>query len=248
MALAAEHGVRDTVIVGTEPLRAARDAAVVVEEVTRATGEPLHVLAPDEEGMLTLIGVLNGRRPETSILVADVGGGSTELVSASPGRPPTTVGFGFGSARMTARFISSDPPSGAEIEAASEAARRAIPTPPEKPAQIVAVGGTASNVLKLLAPGAPAQGTVSRHQLDDALAILARVPASQVAEAYGMRPSRAAMLPAGAAILAAILDCHGHDGLLVVDGGIREGLVHAVARAGPAWRDRLPELAAGWRD
>ena len=33
----------------------------------------------------------------------------------------------------------------------------------------------------------------------------------------------------------------------VSEAGIREGAILAVAHAGHAWRDRLPELAHGWR-
>ena len=54
------------------------------------------------------------------------------------------------------------------------------------------------------------------------------------------------MLPAGVAILEALLERYGLDELIVSDAGLREGAILAVAHAGSAWRDQLPWLAHGW--
>jgi exopolyphosphatase/pppGpp-phosphohydrolase len=71
-------------------------------------------------------------------------------------------------------------------------------------------------------------------------------PASAAAERFGIRPARARMLPAGAAILAALLERYGLERLHVSEGGIREGTVLATLHDRIGWRDRLPELARGW--
>ena len=58
-------GAREIVLMGTEPIRRAADAAILVREVEARTGLPLYVLDHREEGMLTLAGVTMraGRRP-----------------------------------------------------------------------------------------------------------------------------------------------------------------------------------------
>jgi exopolyphosphatase/pppGpp-phosphohydrolase len=47
-------------------------------------------------------------------------------------------------------------------------------------------------------------------------------------------------------IVDAILERYGVDRMQVSEEGIREGAILAASVAGPAWRDRLPFLAAGW--
>jgi exopolyphosphatase/pppGpp-phosphohydrolase len=44
----------------------------------------------------------------------------------------------------------------------------------------------------------------------------------------------------------AILAHYGVDRLRVSEEGMREGTILAVAKAGAAWRDRLPVLVHGW--
>ena len=67
------------------------------------------------------------------------------------------------------------------------------------------------------------------------------------AERHGIKPIRARILPAGAAILDAILERYGVQAIRVSEAGIREGAILAVQHSGPSWRDRLAELAHGWR-
>jgi exopolyphosphatase/pppGpp-phosphohydrolase len=68
-----------------------------------------------------------------------------------------------------------------------------------------------------------------------------------VSERHLVNPIRAGLLSGGAAIMGAILQRYGVDRIRVSDAGIREGTIQAVAHAGPAWRDRLADLAHGWR-
>ena len=59
-----------------------------------------------------------------------------------------------------------------------------------------------------------------------------------------MRLTRARILPAGAAILEAVMAHYGVGQISVIDAGVREGLVMATARVGPRWRERLQALVA----
>lgn len=240
-------GATDITFVGTEPIRRAADAGSIVYEVTLATGEPIHVLTHEEEALLTIIGVTEGMSVAHETLVVDIGGGSSEFCVVDPTHPPRAAGLRLGSARLTDQFVNHDPPLPSEIDAMRQASLAAVrDAPPASPAEIVAVGGTASNLLKVL-PAAALDRTLTRDRIDEALAILATEPAAAASRRHRVKPIRARILPAGAAILGAILDHYGVDRLRVSDAGIREGAVLAVAHAGPAWRDRLAELAHGWR-
>ena len=248
--VARESGAETVTFVGTEPMRRLADAARIVDEVTHATGAGVNVLGHEEEGFLTLIGVTEGRSVERPLLVVDIGGGSSEFVTVGPRVPAVALGLRVGAVGLTSRHIAHDPPTAAEIDALRGAATDAIASAPDAaPDEIVVVGGTGSNLIKLVpASRAGATAALGRPDLAAAMARVARLPAAAIAEAYGVRPIRAAILGAGAALVGAILDRYGHDAVRVADRGIREGTILATLHAGPGWRDRLGELARGWAD
>lgn len=241
-------GAERIAFVGTEPMRRAGDAAAAVHEVTLATNVPLYVLDHREEAELTLVGVTLGRPIDRELAIVDVGGGSSQIVRVGPGHPPASIGLRLGGARLTAAFIANDPPSVAEVETMRAEARRIVAdTPAVSLAELVAVGGTASNLVKVL-PAAALDRRLDQRRLQAALGVLGSEPSVQAAERYAINPKRARLLPAGAVILEAILAHFGLDELTVSEAGVREGIVLSLAHAGIAWRDQLALLARGWDD
>jgi exopolyphosphatase/guanosine-5'-triphosphate,3'-diphosphate pyrophosphatase len=241
------RGADAVTFIGTEPLRRAADAQTIVHEVGVATSSPMHVVSHEEEAYLTIIGVTEGLPVTRETLVVDVGGGSSEFCVVDAKRRPRAAGLQLGSARLTDRFVANDPPVASEIEAMRGAANAIVKAAPmATPEEITAVGGTASNLVKVL-PATAIDGTLAREHLRDAIAVLLAESAAAASERHGINPIRARILPAGAVILDAILEHYGVDWLRVSDAGVREGTVLAVAHAGSTWRDHLPDLAHGWR-
>ncbi len=240
-------GAATVTVLGTEPIRRAADAPAIVHDVGAIAGVDLNVLTHEEEALLTAVGVAEGRLVSRERLVIDVGGGSSEFCVVGPDGPPRAAGLRLGAARLTDRHVSHDPPTAEELYAMMEDARRIVAAaPPAEPTEIVAVGGTVSNLMKVIRFGA-SKGTLSRDKTARALSLLAAEPVDLAARRHGLRPERARILPAGAVIVDAILRHYGADSLRVSEAGIREGAVLAAAHAGHAWRDRLPQLAGGWR-
>ena len=241
-------GAERIAFVGTEPMRRAADAASAVYEVGLASGAPLHVLDPREEAELTLIGVTDGRPIERELAIVDVGGGSSQIVRVGPGHPPISLGLSLGGARLTAAFAASDPPTSAQIELMRAEARRIVALGPAiRLAELIAVGGTASNLVKVV-PAAMLDRRLDFARLRAALEILTSEPSALAAERHAINPTRARLLPAGAVILEAVLGQYGLEELTVSEAGVREGLVLAQAHAPIAWRDSLAVLARGWSD
>jgi exopolyphosphatase / guanosine-5'-triphosphate,3'-diphosphate pyrophosphatase len=243
---ARELGAAWVTIIGTEPMRRAADAGTVVHEVRARTGAPIHVLDHVEEGLITLIGATGGSPAVGELLLVDIGGGSSEFVVVGPGGQPRTVGLPLGAARLTRELVRSDPPSLSEIEALRQGVAAIDDGAPEaSPSEIVAVGGTASNLLRLL-PATAVDRSLTRRRIAVALAMLTVERSSEAATRHLIRPERARILPAGAIIVDAILARYRADRLRVSEAGIREGAILAVAHGGPGWRDQLGELARGW--
>jgi exopolyphosphatase / guanosine-5'-triphosphate,3'-diphosphate pyrophosphatase len=236
----------DITFLATEPIRRAADASHVVAEVEAATGVPLQVLTHEEEAYLTLIGVTGGSPVRDETLVVDIGGGSSEFCVVTPGSTPEVTGLRLGSGRLTARFGTSDPIAPAAVASMRIAADEALRESPDvAPRDIVAVGGTASNLLKLTADGIEG-GRLTRAGIERAIATLTSAPAAQVTERYFINPKRGPLLVAGAVIVDGLMRRYRVDAVRVSEASIREGAILVVAHAGGSWRDRLATLSAGW--
>lgn len=246
-ATARQLGATSIAFLGTEPIRRAADAAAVGHAIELATGVPLHVLTHEEEAYLTLVGVTEGRPVTHETLVLDIGGGSSEFCAVGPAGRARAAGLRTGSNRLTSRVDAADPPTPRDIAAmrviADETLRDALDARPD---EVVAVGGTATNLLKVTAAGS-LDRVLTQERLTEAMEVLAGGPAAEITARYLVNPTRARLLPAGAVLVDAILRRYGVDRLTVSDAGLREGAILVADHAGRAWRDRLPELAHGWR-
>jgi exopolyphosphatase/guanosine-5'-triphosphate,3'-diphosphate pyrophosphatase len=211
-------GAQKVTFLGTEPFRRAVNSRQVAEQVETRVGVPLAVLSLEQEGRLTFAGVTAGRLPTASLLVVDIGGGSTELVDYEPPADLRVIGLSTGSARLTARHIEHDPPAATEVENLRRAAADAMAgLPVLRPARATFVGGTATNLVKL----AP----LSLSAFEQVFATLAATPAAELCERYTLRPRRAAQLAAGAALTEALLN---HCRLTVADvspASLRDGAI-----------------------
>jgi exopolyphosphatase/guanosine-5'-triphosphate,3'-diphosphate pyrophosphatase len=246
-AVARSFGADTITLLGTEPIRRAADSAQVVAAAHEIDGASLHVLSHEDEAFLTIIGVTEGMPVGRETLVVDVGGGSSEFCVVDPVHRPRAAGIQLGSARLTDRFATGDPPTATDVAAMRAAAADAVAAAPQSdPSEIIAVGGTASNLIKVL-PDAIADRTLTRERIATIQALLASEPAADASARFLINPIRARILPAGAAIVDAILERYGADGIRVSEAGLREGAILAAAHEGPHWRDRLATLAHGWR-
>ena len=231
VALAREHGAGRVRIVGTAALRRAPDRDEVVAAVQRACGLPVAVLDPHEEARLAFAGAVHGREldPDAVVGVADIGGGSSELVLGTPGDGVQwSASVPTGSGVLAAAHLRSDPPSPAELQALAAAAEEALAAlrPPEPVAVALAVGGSAASLRRM------AGGELDDAALDAALRAVCARPALEVAALHGIHAQRVRLLPAGLLLLRAAAHVLGRP-LQVAGGGLREGVVlHEVARSG----------------
>lgn len=95
-------GVARVRAVATSAVRDAANGASFCAEVVARTGISLEVIDGEEEGLLTLEGVLSGLdRKEGRFFVFDVGGGSTEYTLARDHAPLYTESLPLGVVRLT---------------------------------------------------------------------------------------------------------------------------------------------------
>ena len=241
---ARRHGATTIAIVATDPLRRATDGAAVAAAIGGRISVEIQTLGSEEEATLALLGVQAGKPIRQETVLVDVGGGSSEILVIGPTGEPVIKGLALGAARLS-RTMAGSAPTALDLESMLATARGVLAEAPDaQPVDLVAVGGTASNLLRI---GPPlARRVLTTRRIRETLAQFADSSPEQVAARFGVKLSRARVLPGGAAILLAVADRYGRDHVRVSPHGLREGLVLASTHAGDRWRRDLAWLAHGW--
>ncbi len=123
--------------------------------------------------------------------------------------------------------------------------------PIRPPDEVVFVGGTASNLVKLLVRSGHPEfaDRLDRAALELVRDLVRTTPAEALAAAYAMREARVRLLAAGAAIVETVFDRVGIDHGRVSESGLREGAIIAADRAGAAGVIGSTSCpTAGWAD
>src|SRR3954471_21809673 len=131
-----ELGAERVLAIATSAARDAENGEAFLGEVEWSYGFTTRLVSGEEEAELTRRGVATGRPLGEGTLVLDVGGGSTELITAAQ-RTSLDVGGGstelttaaqrtsldVGCVRLTERHLHSDPPTRDELDAAAREVR-----------------------------------------------------------------------------------------------------------------------------
>ena len=239
-----QHDVHRARMVGTSALRDADNRELFRQEATKVVGAELELLSGQDEAALSFSGATRELRPGTGPwLVADIGGGSTELVVGP--EPAGACSLDLGCVRVTERFLHHDPPAPAELAAAaawlSEQYRRAEADIPALGGArtLVGLAGTVS-ALACYDQGLAAYDRqavhhyrLSRQAVERAAHDLARMPAAQRRGRPGIEAARAPVIVGGTVVLATLMAHFGFDDCLVSESDILDGLAWSLlARAG----------------
>jgi exopolyphosphatase/guanosine-5'-triphosphate,3'-diphosphate pyrophosphatase len=221
-AAARADGIVALRVVATAALRDAPGRDALIARLSAAAGVPVEILSGEEEARLAFSGATASLAVDGvgSVLVADVGGGSTELAWGAPGGTPTWwASLPIGSNALAETHLHGDPPTAAELDAARVEAAAVIAAAGCPPADVAwAVGGSATSLRRLCG----AQLTAAAF--DDALARTVASPADRAAFDLGLHVERVRLLPAGLLLLAEVAraaQCPLHVGC----GGLREGVI-----------------------
>jgi exopolyphosphatase / guanosine-5'-triphosphate,3'-diphosphate pyrophosphatase len=205
------HGAERCLAVMTSAVRDASNGAPFAAAVEQRLGFTARTLTGDEEAHLTYLGATAARRAPAGerLLVIDIGGGSTELVTGEAGEVRFHVSTQIGVVRHSERHLASDPPTREQLAALEQAVRRELEqaVPAGERTQVtaaVAVAGTATQSagIDLGAPGLDVEGhTLSRERLRAILGRLTDLPLSERRQVPGLDPDRAPTIVAGVVVL-----------------------------------------------
>jgi exopolyphosphatase/guanosine-5'-triphosphate,3'-diphosphate pyrophosphatase len=238
-SLARKHQA-EIVAVGTEGLRRATNSAEFLGPAAAILGAPIEVIDGEREAALSFLAAARSFPAEAAgtMVVVDIGGGSTEVIVSRAGAVELRRSLPLGSVRLTERHVRHDPATAAEVAAIVgdvRAALDAVALPAG--AALVGIAGTVTSLAAMaqkLASYDPAlvhgfHLTVA--QLQQMVDELRRSSQDQREKMPGLDPRRADVILAGACILLEIAERSGAQQVIVSDRGIRWGLLYERLRA-----------------
>ena len=236
------HRAEAVRMVATSATRDAANADEFTRRVTEVLGAGPEVLTGDEEARLSFLGATAELGPSVPApyLVTDIGGGSTEFVLGQDGRVASALSVNIGCVRMTERHLRDDPPSPAQIEAATAdidaaIARAAAVVDASRARTLVGLAGSVTTIagIALDLPGYdPERLHHSRIPAARVHAVTTRLLAQTRAERARipvMHPGRIDVIGGGALILDRIMIRLGLTEVLVSEHDILDGIALSIA-------------------
>lgn len=262
-ALLDEHAASAVRMVATSATRDARNRDEFTAMVHGVLGVDPEVISGTEEAALSYAGAVAGLPDAVApILVADIGGGSTELVLGdahaqrhenaparaenAPDDAPELAAYSMdiGCVRMTERHLRDDPPTPQQIAATETDVRAAIAraardVPMARTATFVGVAGTVTTLAAIVHglphydPVAIHASTMSATEVDDVTNRLLAMTHDERAALPVMHPGRVDVIAGGALILRELVRAVGVSSVVVSEHDILDGIALRLARSAP---------------
>ena len=246
---ARRKGAEKVRMVATSATRDAANRDEFFAMTREVLGVEAEVITGDEEARLSFTGAVGEQDPDDGpFLVADVGGGSTELVLGTwDGAQAEILGaksVDIGCVRITERALPNDPPADADIEVARGVARDVLSEAFDvvdvaKAQTWIGVAGTVTT-LSALAQDLPEYDSQATHLSTMSRGTLDRVTAELLAADHDARaakpvihPGRVDVIGGGALVVQTLADelatRGGPDRLVVSEKDILDGIALSLA-------------------
>jgi exopolyphosphatase/guanosine-5'-triphosphate,3'-diphosphate pyrophosphatase len=219
--------------VATAAVREASNGREFVQRV-RELDIPLRIISPEIEAALSYRSAAYRFGPEGRMLVADIGGGSLELIGADSGAVSVALSLPLGAVRLTEMRIAKED----LLRHIREVLAAALSADEWGDAKIIGSGGTFATLasMALAGRGEKRDGihgtTIATHEVNRLLDTLAGMSLEDRRRVPGLRPERADIIVAGLAVVAELLSASGTGGVTVSGFGLRDGLLLEMAGVG----------------
>jgi exopolyphosphatase/guanosine-5'-triphosphate,3'-diphosphate pyrophosphatase len=233
-----EHAATAIRMVATSATRDAQNRDEFVAMVRATLGVDPEVISGDEEAALSFRGAV-GTIPGLAgpILLADIGGGSTELVAGSPGSSAAlrARSTDVGCVRMTERHLHDDPPTAAQVDAVVADVRAAFENaagtvPLHEANVLVGVAGTVTTIAAIALglteydPDAIHGSRMSAAQVAKITDQLVHMTHAERAAIPVMHPGRVDVIGGGALVLRTLVEVSGVDEVIASEHDILDGI------------------------
>ncbi|MFJ4285854.1 exopolyphosphatase [Paenarthrobacter nicotinovorans] len=213
-----EHGAERVRFAATSATRDARNRDVFVDSIRDLLGVEPEVISGDEEAALSFAGASSAlpAMGEKTVLVVDLGGGSTEFVLGDSAGVIAARSVDIGCVRLTERHLRNDPPTAAQIAAAEADVDAALDlaaetVPLDRATAVVGVAGSITTItahalgLSEYQPERIHGASLDLATISDACTSLLEMTRAERAALPYMHPGRVDVIGAGALVWRRIL-------------------------------------------
>ncbi|MBM3810337.1 MAG: Ppx/GppA family phosphatase [Acidimicrobiia bacterium] len=227
--------------VATAAVRDASNQAEFLARASESIGAPVEIISGQEEARLVHLGIqTQWPHPDKRVLIADIGGGSLEVIVSQNGRIEESFSKPLGAVRLTGLFMKHDPPKKKQLQHLREFID-------EKLAPVVhkigvqkfdRVIGTSSTAAAMVCSA----NRVPRARRDEAdrrrtttaqarklLGKLQERDRSKRARITGIGPRRAEIIVAGVSVLLQVMEKLQLPSMYYSTAGVRDGIIADLA-------------------
>ena len=246
--LLAQYPVESARFIATSASRDVSNRADFVKGVQDRLGITVEVIAGTEEAELSFLGAVRGLDPaliSNPVLVADIGGGSTEYVlgNAATGEISAATSVNIGCVRMTERHLHADPPELEEVAAAvadvdAHLTKVLEVIPPGSFATFVGLAGSVTTVAAMAMdlPVYDAEvihgSVITRAQVKSVTTRLWDRPRADRAAFGFMHPGRVDVIAGGSLVLCRTMQAYDLDQVVVSEADLLDGIVYRLSLRG----------------
>jgi exopolyphosphatase/guanosine-5'-triphosphate,3'-diphosphate pyrophosphatase len=232
--IAAGYQVRELRVIGTCALREAGDGAEFCRRAKQEIGLEIEVIGAEQEAHLAFSSVarafnLDGK----NVAVADIGGGSTEIILASGRAIEDVYTTPLGAVRMTDMYVNGQDTGDIQklVDGIDRELRRHVKRLVFLPHLLIGSGGTFTTLAEMIMAGKGQTGLplrgyeVTHAEVGHLLDKLRKLPSKARRSLPGLSPDRADIILAGVAIIDSLMRRFKVNRLQVHDRGVRDGLL-----------------------
>lgn len=232
-------GVAEIIAVGTSALRDARNGGAVLERWRAQLGLNVRLISGAEEAGYSFLAVQKGLSVDAQeLLVADIGGGSTELIRGNRLGISGALSVDIGTVRLTERFIRSDPVSVVDFNAMVAAIDSELERLRQRWPQVTAasawvgIAGTFTTLaavelqLARYSHSAVHGRQLTQSEVQRQIRLFQSKTVAERKTITGLEPKRADVILAGACLIDSMMRLYGRGKVLVSDEGVRYGLLY----------------------
>ncbi len=232
------HQVLKTSALATCALRDAENKDTFLNRSKEESGLEISIISGEEEARITSLGMLIDIEPPESALMADIGGGSTEIIFNSKGSFLSVNSLKLGVVYLADTYMKNDPPLNNDLIKMHDEISNKINTL-IKPLKrsftektvLVGTAGTVTSLasislhLKTYDHNKIHNSKISFKKVKKIFDNISTITLKERAKYYALEPGRLDIIVPGTLILLNIMETFNFKELLVSDYGLREGIL-----------------------
>jgi exopolyphosphatase/guanosine-5'-triphosphate,3'-diphosphate pyrophosphatase len=233
-----QHNVQAVSAVATSALREAGNRKEFIKKVKETSGLKIKIISGREEARKTSLGVLAGIVSLKAALIADIGGGSTELIFIRNGKPVIARSLNLGVVHLADEYMKNDPPLKRDLTLMEKRIDQKIMPAVKSFSELIFENpvfiGTAGTITALAAIAQNLKKfdhskvhcfRLGIKKIRNIFSAISTITARERVKCHPFEPERLDIIVPGTLILIKLMQTFDFKGVIVSNYGLREGIL-----------------------